>query len=131
ARMGTANTSLYRAKLELLAGDRSLGMIELYSQTAGTLFGASDVAFTDVNWDVTRGGTTRDVFIEWRPIPDTGRLEIILRYNGTTEAASAINRWEIVNTPPIRPDRIRLTSGTASNVNRGLVLQKLTIVPGQ
>ncbi len=131
ARMGTANTSLYRAKFELLAGDRSLGMIELYSQTAGTLFGASDVPFTDLNWDVTRGGTTRDISIEWRPIPETNRLEITLRYNGTTEEASAVNRWEIANSPTIRPDRIRLTSGTNSNVNRGLVLQKLLIIPGQ
>lgn len=127
ARMGVAKMANFTARLELLAGEDSLGEIQLTTRTDGLLRGLADVDFSDTRWDVEQG-TLRDVVIEWGEVAGGERLEIILRYLGTTETANAINRWEIPNTPANRPDRIRFSVGFNSAVNRGLVIESLEVL---
>jgi chondroitin-sulfate-ABC endolyase/exolyase len=126
ARMGVARTANFNARIELLAGSASLGMIQLTTRTAGFLRGPDDLEFTDDRWDIEQG-TLRNVSIEWRELPGVGLMEIILRYDGTSDDASAKLRWEIPAAPANQPDRIRLSVGFNSAVNRGLVLESLEI----
>lgn len=130
ARMGVARTSGFYANLELMAGSESLGLIQLSNRENGFLRGPSDVSFSDVRWDIEQG-TLRDLAIEWRELPGTGQIAIVLRYTGTTDAASALHYWQIPNTVANRPDRLRLSVGFGSAVNRGMVLQTLEIAEDQ
>ncbi|MEX2382149.1 MAG: chondroitinase family polysaccharide lyase [Opitutales bacterium] len=127
ARMGVTRMANFHAQVEVLAGTQSIGTIQMTTRTSGFLRGSTEVEFSDTSWDVTQGGSAREVSIEWRENPSTDQLEITLRYHGTTEAASAVHRWEIASTTANRPDRIRFSVGFNSAINRGLVVETLEI----
>jgi hypothetical protein len=107
-----------------MAGSLSLATIQMTTRTVGFLRGPTDVEFSDTRWDIEQG-TLRDVSLEWRELPASGTMEIVLRYHGTTPSADAFHRWEIPSTQANHPDSIRLGAGFGSAVNRGLVVESL------